>query len=538
LDHGAPSILRACGTALRLAACAAVVCLFCRGISRFHLPYSGFTSLIEFGSQEHARYLPELKAADHYEETNSGGYDGQWYAQIAMRPRLGDPLLSTAVDNLPYRARRILFEWVAWALGGGDPTRALNAFAGLNLACWFLLAALLLRWFPPGSWENVLRWAAMLFSFGLIFSVRSALMDGPSLLLIACAMALVERGRPWWGALVLGVAGLGKETAVIAGASLAAGRPGKPRDWLLLAAKAALVAGPLVLWCLYLKGALGTTGTLGQRNFSAPFLGIAAKAREVLGQVSEEGFSLSSHGTLDLLVLVGLVTQGAFLAYEFRWKDPWWRLGAGFALLMVFLGDAVWEGFPSAAPRVLLPMTLAFNVLVPRGWRLLPLLLLGNIGVLGSAELLEPLPPRGYLVTGPHALRAAPDGDLLTVTYSPGDWWPIEREGNDTWHWGRGEGRVTLHNPQAFALVGDLSFGLATGDKRRAIVTQQGRVLWSAPVLPGRRNDAAVANVRIPPGDSELQFQSDRPAAKPGPGDEREITYSVRDLTINLTGGP
>ncbi len=51
----------------------------------FHLPGLGFTYLIEFSSSEHARYLPEVKAVNHY-ETDSPGYDSQWYVQIALRP--------------------------------------------------------------------------------------------------------------------------------------------------------------------------------------------------------------------------------------------------------------------------------------------------------------------------------------------------------------------------------------------------------------------------------------------------------------------
>jgi len=58
--------------------------------------------------------------------------------------------------------------------------------------------------------------------------------------------------------------------------------------------------------------------------------------------------------------------------------------GASYAVLMIFLGDAVWESYPSAAARVLLPMTVAFNILVPRGkwWPIL--LVVGNLGVLAS----------------------------------------------------------------------------------------------------------------------------------------------------------
>src|ERR1700722_7130692 len=134
---------------LRWMACGLVVGLFTWIVSFYYVPGKGFTYLIEFGGVNRAMFLPEVKAVNHFEFPNSHGYDAQWYAQIAMHPRLSDPALSGAVDMLPYRARRILFEWTAWAIGGGDPTRAMNVFAFQNVACWYLLAALLFRWFPP-----------------------------------------------------------------------------------------------------------------------------------------------------------------------------------------------------------------------------------------------------------------------------------------------------------------------------------------------------------------------------------------------------
>ena len=111
--------------------------------------------------------------------------------------------------------RRIRYGWTAWLIGGGNPIRVMNVYALQNIACWYVLAGLLLRWFPAVSWGNWFRWTAVLFSFGYIFSVRCALLDGPALLLVAAAMALAETNRPWWGALVMGIAGLGKDTRVL-----------------------------------------------------------------------------------------------------------------------------------------------------------------------------------------------------------------------------------------------------------------------------------------------------------------------------------
>lgn len=96
------------------------------------------------------------------------GYDAQYYAQIAMRPWLTNRALNEAMDSMPYRARRILFSWTAYGLGGGDPARALHIYAVQNIVCWFLLAGLLLRWFPATSWENFFAGAEYCFRSGCV----------------------------------------------------------------------------------------------------------------------------------------------------------------------------------------------------------------------------------------------------------------------------------------------------------------------------------------------------------------------------------
>ena len=48
---------------------------------------------------------------------------------------------------------------------------------------------------------------------------------------------------------------------------------------------------------------------------------------------------------------------------------------------MVVLGPDVWGGYPGAALRVVLPMTIAFNLLLPRTRRFWPLAILGNLSV-------------------------------------------------------------------------------------------------------------------------------------------------------------
>jgi hypothetical protein len=537
LPESRPILLRG-GLALRCLACGFVVVLFACGVARFYRPESGFTSLIEFGSKEHPRFLREVKASDHYEQLNSFGYDGQWYAQIAMHPRPWDPKLRAAVDTLPYRARRILFEWTAWLIAGGNPTRAMHVYAIQGIACWLLLATLLFRWLPPTSWENVFRWTAVLFSFGLIFSVKAALLDGPSLLLIAVSMALIELKRPWWAAAVLGISGLGKETNVLSASALEVPDSGDTRAKLTWLAQLGLAVLPVLAWTLCLWSWFGIGDEAGTRNLSGMFLGLPLKLEGTVSTLLKEGYPFPSKAKIDLLVLIGLTAQFAFLASRIRWRDPWWRLGASYAVLSLFLGGAVWEGYPSAAARVLLPMTLAFNILVPRGRLWLVLLIVGNLGALGSVDLLH-APERkiSVAVEGPVELRINPeDGYAVQAAFGAQNWWPLESDGPHWWRWASGDGTVTIHNPQSFALLVDVRFGVATGDVRGASATTEGIVVWRASLRPAEDHFSVIPGLVLPPGDTTILFQSDRPAASPGPSDRRLLTFSVRDMKVEILG--
>jgi hypothetical protein len=504
----------------------------------FYLPGQGFTYLIQFGALEHSRYLPEVKAVDHYEMPDSPGYDSQWYAQIAVHPRLKDPVLKKAVDSLPYRARRILFLWTAWALGGGRPALVMAVYAVQNIVCWFLLAALLLRWFPPESWGNCFRWAATLFSFGLIFSVRGALLDGPSLLLVAIGMALIESERQWTGALVLGISGLGKDTSVLCGAALRPAELRSPRTWAPWLARCALLVLPLVAWMLYLRVHLGHGDDIGARNFAHPFAGLMNKLQDTVSSViADRRYPFVTVTKFDGVVLVGLLAQFFFFAFRMRWSDPWWRVGACYAVLMMFLGDAVWENYPSAAARVLLPMTLAFNVSVPRrGWWPL-LLVLGNLGVFASADLLKPPGRESFVVEGPKELRVNPkDGKSVEAVFGPRNWWKPEKSRWDYFRWSMGDSSVALHNPQPFAILADVKFKVRSVDGRAAIVILGDKVVWQQTLRPAEVRSATLSGLVLPPGDTVILFRSDRPAAFPGNDDRRRLTFMVRDLEIDLKG--
>lgn len=398
-----PGVVRGMRTPVRLAVsavslaapyryrllCLSVVALFLVSVAGFYDSRTGFTTFIEFGEQFEAQALPELRALPHAVNTPFG-YDGQFYAQLALDPLTTHPGIEEALDTFGYRAKRILFAWTAYVLGLGQPRWILEAYALQNVLCWLILAALLLRWLPPVSLRNVLAWFGCLFSHGLIKSVVSALLEGPSLLLLVLAVIALERNRPWLTTGLAGLSGLGRETNLLSGVVLVR-PPLDARALLRLGLQALLVGAPLVGWLAYLRLAhpdaefpLEVVG-----NFAAPLIGYAGDWRGMLAVLRAEGWD--SVARFDLMALVSVAVQLTFFAFRRDWRDPWYRAGAVYAILMLFLGPDLWNDSPGSFTRVLLPMTCAFNVLLVRvpGWRFWPIALLGNLTVLHGLEALQ-----------------------------------------------------------------------------------------------------------------------------------------------------
>ena len=130
------------------------VVIFLVSIGRYYDRDTGFTPLIIFGDTFDKQALPAVRAVPHYVHRDSGGYDGQFYAQLAVDPLLRDPAIADALDTVAYRARRILFSWTAFLLGLGQPRWILQAYALQNVGCWLALAWVLLRWLPPFDIKN------------------------------------------------------------------------------------------------------------------------------------------------------------------------------------------------------------------------------------------------------------------------------------------------------------------------------------------------------------------------------------------------
>lgn len=335
---------------------------------------TGFTALLRFGDAFAERRVPAV-AALPLESVPGLGYDGQFYAQLAVDPRVLRPEVRAAFDVPAYRAQRIFLPLLAHA--AGRPWWILQTYALLNVLAWLLLAQF---WWTELSALAPRRahwlWLAGVLSLGALDSVRLALVDLPAALLLLLGVRAARAASPSRSAAFFALAGLTRETALFG--ALAVSHIEFWKRWGLRA----LCALPAVGWFVWLRVNLpaGDGGFAG--NFAWPGAAVATHLARCNWELAQGNFD--SRYVWGLIGAAGFIYQSLhvlFLARQ-RWSEPWVRAGVPFAVLFWVLGDSVWAGYWAVA-RACLPLTLAFNLMLPAGrgfwWRF----------VLGNACLLH-----------------------------------------------------------------------------------------------------------------------------------------------------
>lgn len=503
----------------QLAGLAAVV-VFLGLIARFWHPLFGFTAFYQLDAPNDELKIGAFRELPVYVHRDTGGYDGLYYAQIAHDPTLRSPELPRAMDNFSYRARRILPPALAWLLGAGQPAWIIHTYSLINVIAWLVLAALLWRLFRVADGRSWLLWAGVLFSAGTLSSVRLALTDLTALTLIAAAMLAQENGYGRSGTALLAASGLGRETALLA----FAGRLTRPWFSARNVMLALIVAAPLAAWLGYVRWRLGPADA-GWANLSIPGSGLMGKWREVVTALSTVNDAPLVWTTL--LATVGLTVQLGFIALRPRLDDGWWRIGAAYAVLLLFLGTAVWEGHPGAATRVLLPLQLAFNVLVHRTRAAFLWLILGNLSVLAGFVAIRDVPQDRNELTAQRL-----DGLVAVARFEDG-WFNREQDKKHRWLWSRQEATVTIETlPHAVADV-TMTFGLRSVTPRTVSVSQASRELWRGEIGPALTAHRVV--VSMPAGRGKLTFTSDTPPVREHTGaSARELAFALYDVRLEL----
>ena len=523
-----------------LAALAVLVSIYVRAFS----PAYGITRFIIVGSEFNRRGLAVYQATPKFIDPyppHRWGFDGQQYAQIALDPLLRDPGIKTAIDNPPYRARRILLPWLAWLGGLGRPFWILNAYAALNFVFWLGFAVIMTLLFRPHGWAGLAGLAAMLLTCGVIESMWASLVDLPAFVLMT--LAVIAGGRR--GAGVMALAALTRETSLFGLVGLWDFKP-PWRETLKRNLRLGLIAAvPIALWVAYVMWRLRMPATVDGNNLDWPFRGIMVKLA---------GFATGAHGHIRwhrwyfelyksrdlhaLLTIVALLTQSVYVFTHREWDNRLWRVAALFVLYFLCIGYPSWESHFTIT-RHALPITLAFNLLLAmrpgRSW--FAWFLLGNCFVpfgiyhfyyfLGGNGI-SPPPPAEYQVVNPPSSAAA-----FGVRFSRG-WSDMEWNEKEGWRWAaQQEADVRITNPTPQPLEAGLSFAVESINSRNLEVSALGRCIWAGAVS-GVPRPVHTAVFLLPPGTTPVSFRTSRPPASSGPPDDRLLSFRLQNLEIRL----
>lgn len=500
----------------------ACVAVFLVLVARFGHPHYGFTRFLQLDAAGAAQMTPALRAAPLYTYAAEGRYDGAYYGQLASDPLLRDPELAGGIDSVAYRARRIAAPALAHALAFGDRVEAVRSYAWLNIAAWLALAALAWRLLPCGDARRFAAWAGLLFSAGVLHSVRLALVDLPALAALTGALVALEARRLGWAAAALAAAALSRETTLLAAGVLAwtlwRERERRGAAVLLLAAAAL----PVVVWFAWVQARVGP-GAGGWDNFDWPLSGLWAKARELAVALRHEP-DRALVWTTGLATIAGLAQAAYFLVQRRPGAALGW-IGLGYALLLVPLDSAVWEGHPGAFTRVLLPLTLAFFVSSAReraAWAWL---------VVGSLSL-----PAGGLALArvshePHELAAGRTAAASHVVHTDAAFHPAERGGGRVWAWARESGTITIDSWPRQGRTATVIFQMRALAPRPVIVRVGERVAWSGEIGP------TLTIVRVPEmvlreGRAVLRVETPAAPVREGAETGRALSFAIYDVRL------
>jgi hypothetical protein len=254
-----------------------------------------------------------------------------------------------------------------------------------------------------------------------------------------------------------------------------------------------------------------------------PGAGWAAKWDEVIRRLRTEPDHYLALTTL--LAHLALSLQAAYLLWRPRPQDSWWRLGAVFVGLMLLLGTGVWDGHPGASTRILLPLTLAFNILAARDRAAAGWLVGGNLAVLAGVLTLWVV-PRSVQELGTGRVRQG-----SYVVHADARWYRAERNSTQDWAWAATEGGLQIDFEPRTDGVRQVSVAVRAITPRPLEIRQAGRVLW--------RGEAAeklqlieLPAVAVMRGRAVLELTSPATPMLEGPGG-RALGFAVFGVKVD-----
>jgi hypothetical protein len=520
------------GRVVRTTAVAAVG-LFLALVVRFWSPVYGLTSFLQIDPRSEAVAIAAFHEFPVFVYRGNSPYDGLQYAQIACHPLLTAGELQPAIDNLSYRARRILLPALAWSLAAGQPAWIAQVYCGLNIASWLIIAALLWRMLPVNDARSLTAWVGILFSAGVLGSVRFALIDLPALTLVAAAVWASERGRPRTAVGWLAAAALTRETSLLAGAGFGTGLWKSPRASARRVLAIAVAAVPLLAWLLYINRYIAPVNG-GVGNFTWPAVGLVEKWIECLLAMLQPERAPLDFAVTSLLAMIALIAQAALIFSRPRAEDHWWRVGAAYTILMLVLGPAVWAGYPNAAFRVLLPLNLAANFFALRQRVSLAWLLACNLTVLSGLLAFRDVPP-----PDPHEMAEARHWRAAGTVLLANGWYGQEQDTHHRWAWAESDGHLTIATwPRSTTVEIRLNLRLLSLTPRSVRVLAAGREIWRGPV-GSALTVVSLPSLLVTGGQLDLELATEGPSVPESASpDARRLGFALYDPAISVSERP
>jgi hypothetical protein len=94
-------------------------------------------------------------------------------------------------------------------------------------------------------------------------------------------------------------------------------------------------------------------------------------------------------------ILLSVAAQAAFVFLRWRYADPWWRVACAYAVMLLFLDPVLVAPQTGAITRVMLPLTVGFNILLAQeasARRFWPWFAIGNLHLLTVLSVMPLVP--------------------------------------------------------------------------------------------------------------------------------------------------
>jgi hypothetical protein len=143
----------------------------------------------------------------------------------------------------------------------------------------------------------------------------------------------------------------------------------------------------------------------------------------------------------------------------------------------------------------------------------------------------QPLPAADFVDLNPrfYAVRVAAPG-RVDLAFGEG-WHPLEELGATRWRWSMGTATIRINNPAPHPQKVTLQLHVRALEPGRLHVELAGARLGVRP-LSGNPQRLQFPDVVLPPGDSILTLQPDRPAVRAAEGDARLLSVSLSGFSV------